>query len=115
MTAQDLCGKSVGVVTATVIADIMPHAESDKCKENGKGPITVKEFPTDPEATQALLAHQVDAQMTDGAVAKIAVEKSRNRLVLSSDGIDLSHRRGHRCTARATPQCKMRWPEPLKP
>ncbi len=84
VTAQDLCGKSVGVVTATVIADIMPHAESDKCKENGKGPITVKEFPTDPEATQALLAHQVDAQMTDGAVAKIAVEKSRKRLVLSS-------------------------------
>ena len=85
VTAQDLCGKSVGVVTATVIADIMPHAESDKCKENGKEGITVKEFPTDPEATQALLAHQVDAQMTDGAVAKIAVEKSRNRLVLSSE------------------------------
>ncbi|MGB9035541.1 MAG: ABC transporter substrate-binding protein [Paeniglutamicibacter sp.] len=84
LTAQDLCGKTVGVVTATVIASIMPNDESEKCRENGKGAITVKEFPTDPEATQALLANQVDAQMTDGAVAKIAVEKSRNRLELTS-------------------------------
>jgi polar amino acid transport system substrate-binding protein len=84
VTAQDLCGRTVGVVTATVIASIMPNAESEKCKENGKGAITVKEFPTDPEATQALLSNQVDAQMTDGAVAKIAVEKSRNRLELTS-------------------------------
>lgn len=83
-TAQDLCGKQVGVVTATVIAKILPAAESDKCKEAGKPAITVKEFPTDPEATQALLSGQVDAQMTDAAVAKTAVEKSKGRLSLSS-------------------------------
>lgn len=84
VTAQDLCGKTVGVVTATVIADIMPNEESDRCKENGLGAITVKEFPTDPEATQALLAGQVDAQMTDGAVAKSAVDKLNGKLVISS-------------------------------
>lgn len=84
VSAQDLCGKSVGVVTATVIADIMPNQESETCKKNGKGAITVKEFPTDPEATQALLSNQVDAQMTDGAVAKVAVEKTKGRLKLSS-------------------------------
>lgn len=83
-TAQELCGKTVGVVTATVIADIMPNAESDRCAENGLGAISVKEFPTDPEASQALLAGQVDAQMTDGAVAKSAVEKTNDRLVISS-------------------------------
>ncbi|GAA3676891.1 ABC transporter substrate-binding protein [Arthrobacter ginkgonis] len=83
-TAQDLCGKQVGVVTATVIAKILPAAESDKCKAAGKSAITVKEFPTDPEATQALLSGQVDAQMTDAAVAKTAVEKSKGRLGLSS-------------------------------
>lgn len=84
VAAQDLCGKSVGVVTATVIASIMPKEESDLCKKNGKGPITVKEFPTDPEATQALLSGQVDAQMTDGAVAKVAVDKTSGRLKLTS-------------------------------
>lgn len=84
VSAADLCGKSVGVVTATVIADIMPKEESDRCKANGKGAITVKEFPTDPEATQALLSNQVDAQMTDGAVAKVAVEKTKGRLELTS-------------------------------
>lgn len=84
VTAQDLCGKSVGVVTATVIVDIMSHEESDRCQANGKGPITVKEFPTDPEATQALLSDQVDAQMTDGAVAKTAVDKTNDRLKLTS-------------------------------
>jgi polar amino acid transport system permease protein/polar amino acid transport system substrate-binding protein len=83
-TAQDLCGKQVGVVTATVIAKILPAAESDKCEAAGKSAITVKEFPTDPEATQALLSGQVDAQMTDAAVAKTAVEKSKGRLSLSS-------------------------------
>jgi len=84
VAAQDLCGKQVGVVTATVIAKLLPGTESEKCREAGKPAITVKEFPTDPEATQALLSGQVDAQMTDAAVAKTAVEKSKGRLALSS-------------------------------
>ncbi|GAA4377679.1 ABC transporter substrate-binding protein [Paeniglutamicibacter cryotolerans] len=83
----DLCGKSVGVVTATVIVGIMTKEESDRCKAEGKGAITVKEFPTDPEATQALLSNQVDAQMTDGAVAKVAVEKTKGRLKLTSTSL----------------------------
>ena len=84
VTAQDLCGKSVGVVTATVIATILPGEESDKCVAAGKEGITVKEFPSDPEATQALLSNQVDAQMTDGAVAKSVVDKTGDRLELTS-------------------------------
>lgn len=80
----DLCGKTVAVVTATVIAKTMNGPESDTCKDAGKDGITVKEFPTDPEATQALLSGQVDAQMTDGAVAKSAVDSSNGRLQLSS-------------------------------
>lgn len=83
-TPQDLCGKTVGVVTATVIAKTMSGPESATCRKAGKGAIQVKEFPTDPEATQALLSGQVDAQMTDGAVAKSAVDASSGRLELSS-------------------------------
>ncbi|WP_434614262.1 ABC transporter substrate-binding protein [Arthrobacter sp. A5] len=85
--AQDLCGKKVSVITATVIAKLMPTTESDKCKAAGKQPITVQEFPTDPEATQALLSAQVDAQMTDAAVAKTVVEKTNGRLKISSDSL----------------------------
>ncbi|WP_125614910.1 ABC transporter substrate-binding protein [Specibacter cremeus] len=85
--AQDLCGKKVSVVTATVIAKLLPTTESEKCKANGKQPITVQEFPTDPEATQALLSGQVDAQMTDAAVAKTVVDKSNGRVKISSDAL----------------------------
>lgn len=85
--AQSLCGKKVSVVTATVIAKIMPTTESDTCKANGKEAITVQEFPTDPEATQALLSGQVDAQMTDAAVAKTVIEKSNARLKISSESL----------------------------
>lgn len=85
--AQALCGKKVSVVTATVIAKIMPTTESEKCKAAGKQGITVQEFPTDPEATQALLSGQVDAQMTDAAVAKTVVEKTAGRVKISSDAI----------------------------
>ena len=84
---QDLCGKQVSVVTATVIAKTMRGPESDDCEAAGKRPILVKEFPTDPEATQALLSGQVDAQMTDAAVAKSAVDQSTGRLVISSESL----------------------------
>lgn len=86
-TAQDLCGKRVSVVTATVIAKLLPAGESDKCKAAGKDAITVNEFPTDPEATQALLSGQVDVQMTDAAVGKTVVEKSNGRLKISSNSL----------------------------
>ncbi|WP_427015975.1 ABC transporter substrate-binding protein [Pseudarthrobacter sp. P1] len=85
--AQSLCGKKVSVVTATVIAKLMTTTESDKCKTNGKDAITVQEFPTDPEATQALLSNQVDAQMTDAAVATTVVSKSNGRVKISSDAL----------------------------
>lgn len=86
-TAQDLCGKTVGVITATVIAKLLAGTESDKCKSNGKDKISVKEFPTDPDATQALLSGQINAQMTDAAVAKSAVDKTGGRLTISSDSL----------------------------
>lgn len=87
VTAQDLCGKTVGVITATVIAKLLAGTESDECKSNGKNKIAVKEFPTDPDATQALLSGQINAQMTDAAVAKSAVDKTGGRLTISSDSL----------------------------
>lgn len=85
--ASELCGKAVGVLTGTVVAKHLTTDESAKCKAAGKPAISVKTFPTDPEATQALLSGQVDAQLTDAAVAKSAAEKSNGRVKVTSSAL----------------------------
>lgn len=45
------------------------------------------EFPTSPEAAQALLSRAVDVQYEDAAVAKATVEKTGKRLKISSSRI----------------------------
>lgn len=44
----------------------------------------MREFPTSPEASQAVLSHAVDAQFEDAGVAKVAADKS-GKLVLTSE------------------------------
>jgi polar amino acid transport system substrate-binding protein len=51
----------------------------------GLKPILISEYSTDPQTTQALLAHAVEAQITDAAVARGVVDKLGNRVVISSD------------------------------
>ena len=46
--------------------------------------IDVREFETSPQASQALLAHAVDAQFEDSAVAKMTVDKMGGRLAITS-------------------------------
>ncbi len=79
----DLCGKTVGVIKGAAVADTMRQEASGACE--GSEPIDVREFPTDPEATQALLSGQVDAEVTDAAVAKVAVDKTSGELEITSD------------------------------
>ncbi|HLX01452.1 MAG TPA: transporter substrate-binding domain-containing protein, partial [Trinickia sp.] len=43
-----------------------------------------REFETSPQAAQALLAHAVDAQFEDSAVAKMTVDKMNGRLAITS-------------------------------
>ena len=82
-TAGDLCGKAVGVIKGAAVAKSMRQEASGACQ--GSKPIDVREFPTDPEATQVLLSGQVDAQVTDAAVAKVAVDKTSGKLEITSD------------------------------
>lgn len=54
------------------------------CLKNGKPAITIQEFPTAPEASQALLSKNIGAQLEIAPAAQIIVDKSRGRLAISS-------------------------------
>ncbi len=81
---SELCGKAVGVLAGTVVYKTLTTTESEKCKTAGQPAISVKDFQTDPEATQALISGQVDAQLTDAAVAAQAAKKSGGKVIVSS-------------------------------
>jgi ABC-type amino acid transport substrate-binding protein len=83
----DLCGKSVAVIKGGQIVEKLRGEASTQCKAKGGTAVDVREFGTDPEGTQALLSGQVDAQVTDGAVAKAAADKTGGRLTISSQDL----------------------------
>ncbi|HEJ1320877.1 TPA: ABC transporter substrate-binding protein [Pseudomonas aeruginosa] len=81
---EDLCGKRVASIKG---ASWIPHLttlSSEYCLASGKPAIQSREFPTSPEAAQALLAKAVDVQFENAAVAKITVEKLQGKVVISS-------------------------------
>lgn len=81
---KELCGHTVGVIKgASVIPKL--HKSAKSVCANGKK-ITVKQFPTAPSASQALLAQAVDVQIADAAVSKRIVKKSQ-RLKITSNKI----------------------------
>ncbi|MCX4907449.1 ABC transporter substrate-binding protein [Streptomyces sp. NBC_00878] len=83
----DLCGKSVAVIKGGQIVQKLRDEASKQCTDEGEKAVDVREFGTDPEGTQALLSGQVDAQVTDGAVAKAAADKTNGRLTISSKSL----------------------------
>jgi ABC-type amino acid transport substrate-binding protein len=86
-TTAELCGKAVGVIKGGQIVQKLRGEASDACTAKGAKAVDVREFTTDPEATQALLSGQVDAQLTDAAVAKTIVAKTQGRLAITSSEI----------------------------
>lgn len=63
----------------------MNKLSAEYCVAKGLKPILISEYSTDPQTTQALLAHAVEAQITDAAVARGVIDKLGNRVVISSD------------------------------
>ncbi|MFF7710785.1 transporter substrate-binding domain-containing protein [Pseudomonas sp. NPDC007930] len=82
---EDLCGHKVGSMGATSWLQQLHKLSDEYCVKNGKKPIELSEYSTDPQTTQALLAHAVEAQITDAAVARGVIDKLGNRVVISSD------------------------------
>ncbi|AMB84306.1 ABC transporter substrate-binding protein [Pseudomonas agarici] len=81
---EDLCGKRVGSIKGASWVPKLNKVSTEYCLASGKPAIQSREFPTSPEAAQALLAQAVDVQMEDPAVAKITVEKLQGKTVISS-------------------------------
>lgn len=81
---EDLCGKRVGSIKGASWVPKLNKVSAEYCLAAGKPAIQSREFPTSPEAAQALLAQAVDVQMEDAAVAKITAEKLQGKIVISS-------------------------------
>ncbi len=84
-TPEEFCGHKVGSMGATSWLAQMHKLSDEYCVKKGLQPIAISEYSTDPQTTQALLAHAVEAQITDAAVAVGAVDKLGGRVVISSD------------------------------
>ena len=81
---NDLCGKVVGAMKGTAFSTQVYEISKERCEEKGKKAITVREFETSPQTTQALLAHAVDIQYDDAAVMKAAVKNLPDKVKITS-------------------------------
>ncbi|MDF0732910.1 transporter substrate-binding domain-containing protein [Pseudomonas entomophila] len=82
---EDLCGKRVGSIKGGSWIPKLVALSKSHCEANGQASIDSREFPTSPEAAQALLAKAVDVQFEDAAVAAITADKLKGRLLISSN------------------------------
>ncbi|WP_028693662.1 transporter substrate-binding domain-containing protein [Pseudomonas cremoricolorata] len=84
---EDLCGKRVGSIKGGSWIPKLTQLSKDYCRANGQAPIDSREYPTSPEAAQALLSKAIDVQFEDAAVARIISDKLKGRVTLSSDSL----------------------------
>ncbi|MFJ3484730.1 ABC transporter substrate-binding protein [Pseudomonas sp. NPDC090202] len=82
---EDLCGLKIGLEKGTTWVAQFNKLSAETCVPGGKGAISVSEFPSAPEVTQALLSGNVQAQVEiDGAAGMIA-ERTKGRVVVSTE------------------------------
>ena len=83
-TLEDLCGKSVSSMKGAAWIETMNQISETYCKSHHLQAIMVKEYPSAPEASQALLSHGVDVQYEDAAVANMVIKQLNNSLKITS-------------------------------
>lgn len=84
-TPEDLCGLKIGLEQGTTWVAQFQKLSTDYCVPKGKGAITVNEYPSAPEVTQALLSNNVQAQVEIAGAAKLIAEKTKGRVVVTSE------------------------------
>lgn len=84
MDLIDLCGKRVSSVQGASWIPELQEFSRRECGKAGRQPVQVLEFPTSPEAAQALLAQAADAMFEDAAVARLISDNLGGRLVVRS-------------------------------
>lgn len=78
-----LCGKKVSSISGAAWVLKMSQGSQTLCVDKGLKPIDIREFPTAPEASQAVLSRAVDVQFDDAAVAFDVANKTQ-KLTVSS-------------------------------
>ncbi|WP_413693516.1 ABC transporter substrate-binding protein [Psychromonas sp. KJ10-2] len=86
-TEKDLCGMTVGLQQGTTWVTALNKLSDSYCKEQGKGEIRVRAFPSAPEVSQALMSKNIEAQVEISGAAKIIVKKSKGRIEISSEDL----------------------------
>lgn len=81
---NDLCGQVVGAMKGTAFAAQVQEISKERCVVQGKAAITLREFETSPQTTQALLARAVNIQYDDAAVMMAAVKSLPEKVKISS-------------------------------
>jgi len=81
---EDLCGLKVGLEQGTTWVAQFQKLSTDYCLPNNKGAITVSEYPSAPEVTQALLSKNIQAQVEISGAAHMIAEKTKGRVLVTS-------------------------------
>src|SRR6185503_4032905 len=81
VNADDVCGKKIAVQTATVQVDDLT-ARSKKCTDGGKAKITVDQYQSQSDATNAVVTGKDDAMLADSPVCAYAVKQTNGQLAL---------------------------------
>ncbi|MCV2503232.1 MAG: ABC transporter permease subunit [Neisseriaceae bacterium] len=81
---EDLCGKSVSSMKGASWIPKIQQISRDYCSPNKLDSIVIKEYPSAPEASQALLSRGVDVQYEDAAVAQMVINQLGNQLKITN-------------------------------
>ena len=81
---EDLCGLKVGLEQGTTWVAAFNKLSTDYCVPNNKGAITISEYPSAPEVTQALLSKNIQAQVEIAGAAHMIAQKTNGRVVVTS-------------------------------
>lgn len=84
---DDACGKKVAVQKDTVQVDDV-NARSKKCTDAGKAKITVDQYQSQADATNAVVTGKSDAMLADSPVVAYAVKQTNGKLELAGEIYD---------------------------
>lgn len=81
---EDLCGKSMSSMKGAAWIPTVNKVSQEYCAPKNLKPIVVKEYPSAPEAAQALLSGGVDVQYEDAAVAQMVINQLGSKLKITN-------------------------------
>ncbi|MCS8555171.1 ABC transporter substrate-binding protein [Pseudomonas aeruginosa] len=83
-TPEELCGMTVGLQQGTSWISALQSVSDGYCQQNGVGAITINQYPTTAETTQALLSGHIQVHLEIDAASLRIVDRARGRIVISS-------------------------------